>query len=1812
MASFSSSGEFSSSDSHRRCIPPTFKSMGDDSISSRSSSSSDLESKEIYGGMERNRAAAPQLRKRTCEEAKEAFFRGISGRTRSNRDACIGVNPLSSASTTKRKRQEMPTPSVGGQTKTPGFSWKKPFASVEISHEDVSHRRVRVEEGDVALIDKAEFISRKSFSLTKIRSSGKGSLKGGSSSHKPISIILLESDSDEDMMAEDIEIHTFDETEVGSAARLNKNVGGASARKDAVSAHHSMTFTPRDYFTGFDTLADDSTTLADKANNNVGKSFREITSKRNIEGLLKKSKSPYLQADRSGSSAQKVNRDEYRNYEKVGIERISESDFKKRKILSKNGSSNSKQQDEGIATTSAKNVRRVSEKIPSFVKNDGNKRKDFDSSLKRRGDAWNHNVVDADDVDKSSYEFLCSSSSSESSSDDVKKREDSDSSLKRRVEACNHNVDDDDDYVDKSSDEFLCSESGSDDVSTSTQDSEDSSYDPELEMGVGRKTGRSKKASSPPTNSDSGSSLDADVEVGSSHSEVEWLNPPHDACNVLEESEELDELFYYKSDAEEGLNETCSKQPNNEKGQSQEWTTGPKEVAPTTDSKYGSDHCDDDGDDEEEKERTEAISSDFPARAKATKESLAVETKVPSGPKEAALPSHLRDGCDHCRGAKERTEDSHARAKKKTPDMAMEKKVPSGPKEAAILSHLRDGCDHSHDGAKERTEDSHVRAKKKTPGMARETKVPSGPTEAALPSHLRDGYDHSHDGAKERTEDSHVRAKKKTPGMARETKVPSGPTEAALPSHLRDGHDHSHDGAKERTEDSHVRAKKKTPGMARETKVPSGPTEAALPSHLRDGYDHSHDGAKERTEDSHVRAKKKTPGMARETKVPSGPTEAALPSHLRDGYDHSHDGTKERTEDSHVRAKKKTPGMARETKVPSGPKEAALPSHLRDGYDHSHDGAKERIKDSHVPAKKKEATPSSQSKDDHDHSHDETKKRTEAGQASDSHMRAGIASEKKVRYRPTKAATPSHSEDVCDHTDGEKTETGSRDNSWTDAVPMASETEVPREGKKSYPKGVKELCSMLANAVLGNGQFPTDKEIYEEAKQGLAPPTPYTLPLKFRFEDEVPKPVEKTDYEKEIDNLFYDLDCCWALDEVQPLDYPKDNLENENPPHEETQHKRCSKGEHDLVLEDDEGLVCKFCRFQALGPKDIMPEWVERPYRDSERKQRHETEDLFEFDDLHISTNDADAAGSSRNATGTVWNIKPGVRDSMYEHQREGFEFLWKNLAGSIDLDELKSTKPAGVGGCIISHAPGTGKTRLTMVFIETYFKLFPGCRPVIISPASTLLNWEEEFEKWNVEFPFHNLSNTEFSGKESKALVERISQKKRNNTTTRMIKILSWSMVGGILGISYTLFGKLAGEATENKLLRRILLEAPGLVVLDEGHTPRNSRSNIWNALLKLKTEKRIILSGTPFQNNFSELFNTLRIVRPAVADVLAQEKMFAEAAVPKRTSWSSRNKNKREHAQSSLISERALQHLKGCMLPFVNLHTGTILKQSLPGLRDCVILLKPPALQKSVIETIEDSSNFKYEHEVSMLSVHPYLLMKCVTTESRKTGIDMAAVEASELNPQEGVKTKFLMELIRLCMAVNEKVLVFSQYLQPLMLIKEQLKEVFKWAEDKEILTMQGKQTQKERQILINLFNNSENGSKIMLASTKCCAEGISLVGASRVVLLDVVWNPSVERQAICRAYRIGQKKFVHTYHLMTSGTKEDDKYCRQAEKERLSELVFSSSKTNQQKQASLAIEDRILEAMVAHEGLKDMFEKIINQPKETNLIETFGLTN
>lgn len=88
-----------------------------------------------------------------------------------------------------------------------------------------------------------------------------------------------------------------------------------------------------------------------------------------------------------------------------------------------------------------------------------------------------------------------------------------------------------------------------------------------------------------------------------------------------------------------------------------------------------------------------------------------------------------------------------------------------------------------------------------------------------------------------------------------------------------------------------------------------------------------------------------------------------------------------------------------------------------------------------------------------------------------------------------------------------------------------------------------------------------------------------------------------------------------------------------------------------------------------------------------------------------------------------------------------------------------------------------------------------------------------------------------------------------------------------------------------------------------------------------------------------------------------------------------------------------------------------------------------------------------------------------------------------------------------------------MFGQYLPPLKFMGELLKHLFRWSNGRELLYIDGNQDMKERQSSIKLFNDLKSNARVLLASTKACCEGISLVGASRVVLLDVVWNPSVQ---------------------------------------------------------------------------------------------------
>ncbi|MQL71865.1 hypothetical protein Taro_004225 [Colocasia esculenta] len=755
---------------------------------------------------------------------------------------------------------------------------------------------------------------------------------------------------------------------------------------------------------------------------------------------------------------------------------------------------------------------------------------------------------------------------------------------------------------------------------------------------------------------------------------------------------------------------------------------------------------------------------------------------------------------------------------------------------------------------------------------------------------------------------------------------------------------------------------------------------------------------------------------------------------------------------------------------------------------------------------------------------------------------------------------------------------------WGEFKPSEPRTKRKRGCKPPSATGSIDHCRVLLDDILQKGGEP--RETLEQR----------ALPLVFSFGDEdiCNSAVEKSEYEQAIDSLWAEFDFAMGVNELgSNCDFVGNG--------------------HKLVLDERIGIICEHCSFVELEIRYVPPSLHKTRYCSAKPNNRtwRDEEDvsilraLGEKAGADHDTFDSPMADETK---GTIWDlVDPCVKGNLFPHQREGLEFIWRNMAGDILIEKVKNSvaSDAVLGGCVITHAPGTGKTRLAIVFLQTFLKLFPRCRPVVIAPRGMLLTWEEEFRKCKVSVPFHIFNEMKRSPKGHRAAIngaaELYVQGGRANTKNvdRLVRLHSWATRGdGVLGISYGLFQRLASKgsagATEEakQKLSRILLEQPGLLIFDEGHTARNERSSIWNVLQKVKTRCRVILSGTPFQNNLRELENVLCLVRPELSGKV-----------------SSRAPKTQQRAEPLTYDE--IEEVRSLIRPYVHLHRGNIL-DNLPGLRHCLIFLNPPILQRGLLQTFQSfprRNYMNYEFKANLASLHPSLLASVATLSTEEESVigqnllKALRDEKVKTNPREGAKTMFLMELVRLCASLGEKVLVFSQYREPLLSIREQLLRALGWDEGR-VLLMHGGLSPRDRQSCIDAFNAPAGVEvQVLLASIKACCEGISLVGASRVVLLDTVWNPSVERQAISRAYRIGQRRVVFTYHLIAAETGEVERYRRQLKKDSMAGLVLP--RCGDDGGPSRVHEDRVLKEMTEHEKLKGMFRRVVDNPREAMLL-------
>lgn len=521
-----------------------------------------------------------------------------------------------------------------------------------------------------------------------------------------------------------------------------------------------------------------------------------------------------------------------------------------------------------------------------------------------------------------------------------------------------------------------------------------------------------------------------------------------------------------------------------------------------------------------------------------------------------------------------------------------------------------------------------------------------------------------------------------------------------------------------------------------------------------------------------------------------------------------------------------------------------------------------------------------------------------------------------------------------------------------------------------------------------------------------------------------------------------------------------------------------------------------------------------------------------------------------------------------------------------------------------MAHAPGSGKTFMIISFIQSFLAKYPHARPLVVLPKGILSTWKKEFQRWQVEdIPLLDFYSV-----------------KADNRSQQLEVLENWVEHKSILFLGYKQFANIVCGSANGKIeaaCQERLLTVPTLLILDEGHTPRNENTDVLHSLAKVKTPRKVVLSGTLFQNHVREVFNILNLVRPKFLKLEASRSVVRRVLSRVNISGGSRRQCRsgvdttffdlvEETLQNDEDFKRkitVIQDLREMTNNVLHYYKGDFLEE-LPGLLDFSVLLNLTPRQKEIVKRLKQLEKFKRSSVGSAVYMHPNLkgISENAAGEKGVTFNDAKIDQLLEkMDVKEGVKTKFFLNILGLSESAGEKLLVFSQYLLPLKFLERLVINLKGWSPGKEIFMISGDSSPEQREWSMDQFNNSPD-AKVFFGSIKACGEGISLVGASRILILDVHLNPSVTRQAIGRAFRPGQLKKVYTYRLVAADSPEEEDHNTSFRKELISKMWFEWSELCSHQDFEMEeidindSEDLFLESPLLGEDVKLLYKRSV----------------
>ena len=508
--------------------------------------------------------------------------------------------------------------------------------------------------------------------------------------------------------------------------------------------------------------------------------------------------------------------------------------------------------------------------------------------------------------------------------------------------------------------------------------------------------------------------------------------------------------------------------------------------------------------------------------------------------------------------------------------------------------------------------------------------------------------------------------------------------------------------------------------------------------------------------------------------------------------------------------------------------------------------------------------------------------------------------------------------------------------------------------------------------------------------------------------------------------------------------------------------------------------------------------------------------------------------------------IDPKLAKVLRPHQIEGVKFMYKAVTGMIEEK---------ANGCIMADEMGLGKTLQCITLMWTLLKQSPDAgkptiqKAIIACPSSLVRNWANELVKWlgpDAIQPF---------AIDGKATKEELTQQLRQ-----------WAIASGrsvtrpVIIVSYETLRLNVDELKNTKI---------GLMLCDEGHRLKNGDSQTFTALNNLNVSRRVILSGTPIQNDLTEYFSLISFANPGLLGTRMEFRKRYELPILRGRDAAGSDKDRER-------GDQCLKDLLDVVNRFIIRRTNDILSKYLPVKYEHVVFCNLAPFQLDLYNYFitspdikallrgKGSQPLKAIGMLKKLCNHPDLLNLSEDLPGCEEHWPEDYVPKDARGRDRDVKPHFSGKmqvldrmLARIRQDTNDKIVLISNYTQTLDIF-DKLCQHRGYGR----LRLDGTMNVTKRQKLVDKFNDPNGDEFVFLLSSKAGGCGLNLIGANRLVLFDPDWNPAADQQALARVWRDGQKKDCFVYRFIATGTIEEKIFQRQSHKQSLSSCVVDSA--------------------------------------------------